>query len=724
MKELVLQTGLEHQEKAVEAIADALGGEVEFHQPYTPYENPILQWYADIDLLRNIKEVQQRNGITHIHSHVYSPKKRGYLNLDIKMETGTGKTYVQAHTMYELHRRYGINKFVIVVPTLAIKAGTAQFLKNQATQRHFENTRGYQTTMGLYEVQARPTKRGRIQYPASVRDFLMGSMQDTTRIHVLLLNMQLLTNAKVLSRDDYDFAPLGFHRPMDAIAATRPFVIIDEPHRISCGQSAYKKIESELKPQCIICYGATFPMEKLKRKAKSVEETMYLNLLYDLNAAEAFRQNLIKGVAKEHFQPISSANEKIKITRIERNSVTLMHTKSDKSRSHTLRKGDSLSVISDELGTLNIDGIRKGALLLSNSQIKRQGEEFTVETFSQSYQEEMIRLALQRHFERERLNFSCPIRMKTLALFFIDDIQSYRGEGEMGWLRITFERLLKERLTEELQSADGEYKDYLQASLEDIPACHAGYFSQDNSDSEESIAKEVDDILHNKLGLLSFRSQEGTYNVRRFLFSKWTLKEGWDNPNIFTITKLRSSGSEISKLQEVGRGLRLPVDEQGNRISNENFMLNYIVDFTEADFATKLVAEINGSRPTEIPDCISSTEIKRVAAEMEMEEAKLFTELMDKNYILDLDFTINQALFHEFLKEYPKFNVCGIHNGKVIDRNIKPKGTVKIRRERYKELEELWKAINKKYILFIDQEINRLIETELPSLNHEEWFFL
>lgn len=143
-----------------------------------------------------------------------------------------------------------------------------------------------------------------------------------------------------------------------------------------------------------------------------------------------------------------------------------------------------------------------------------------------------------------------------------------------------------------LPASEQEYKDYLEASKADISACHAGYFAQDNSDSDEAIASEVADILHNKKGLISLRKEDGTFNTRRFLFSKWTLKEGWDNPNVFTIAKLRSSGSDNSKLQEVGRGLRLPVDENGNRISNEEFKLNYIVDFTEADFAERLVDEI------------------------------------------------------------------------------------------------------------------------------------
>src|SRR5690606_31300063 len=146
------------------------------------------------------------------------------------------------------------------------------------------------------------------------------------------------------------------------------------------------------------------------------------------------------------------------------------------------------------------------------------------------------------------------------------------------------ERLLEEAIKEtidKLGSHEQEYRQFLEASLADIPGCHAGYFAQDNIDTDENIAKQVEAILHGKKQLLSFKDEEGNYNVLRFLFSKWTLKEGWDNPNIFTITKLRSSGSETSKLQEVGRGLRLPVDEHGNRVANEEFHLNYIVDFTE-----------------------------------------------------------------------------------------------------------------------------------------------
>ena len=260
-------------------------------------------------------------------------------------------------------------------------------------------------------------------------------------------------------------------------------------------------------------------------------------------------------------------------------------------------------MIATELEGIIIEGISTSTVELSNGQVKSTGEEFSTDIYSTSYQESMIRLALERHFETERINFTRNNKIKTLALFFIDDIYSYRvneGQDKQPYLKETFERLLSEKINAvlpTLNEQEQEYKDYLQASKADLNATHAGYFSQDNSSSDEAIAQEVQEILYEKKKLLAIKNEQGKFNTRRFLFSKWTLKEGWDNPNVFTIAKLRSSGSENSKIQEVGRGLRLPVDEYGNRISNEEFKLNYVIDFTEADFAEELVKEINGDLP-------------------------------------------------------------------------------------------------------------------------------
>ena len=159
--------------------------------------------------------------------------------------------------------------------------------------------------------------------------------------------MQFLTNAKVLSRDDYDFGVEGFYRPFDALRATKPVVMIDEPHRFSRDQSAFKAIVKELKPQCIIRYGATFPETSSGRGRNRVTIKDYQNLLYDLNACASFNNGLIKGVAKEHFEPVSRKDEKVKITSIDsRDAVHFQHKKRDEAqRSYTLRTGDSLSMI-------------------------------------------------------------------------------------------------------------------------------------------------------------------------------------------------------------------------------------------------------------------------------------------------------------------------------------------------------------------------------------------
>lgn len=499
----------------------------------------------------------------------------------------------------------------------------------------------------------------------------------------------------------------------------QPVVIIDEPHRFARDQKAFKTITSELKPQMIIRYGATYPdITKGKGKSKKTFKD-YNNLLYDLNAYKSFNQNLIKGVAKEHFEPISHKEEKVKIVSIESRTSATFQLKRYKetTKAFTLTKGDSLSIINEVFEGLVITGIGKNYIDFSNGQTKYQGEEFITDIYSSSYQEQMIRLAIQRHFETEKQNFCHrKFKIKTLALFFIDDIASYREKSENGkepYLRNMFERLLLERIEHELANISEyeiEYRDYLLASKADINACHAGYFSQDNNDSDEEIAKEVDEILHNKKKLLSIKNEDGSYNTRRFLFSKWTLKEGWDNPNVFTIAKLRSSGSETSKLQEVGRGLRLPVDENGNRISNEEFKLNYIVDFTEADFAQKLINEINGELP--VTTSLTVERISDVAKKLGVNANILFGTLLEKEYI-DFQYNIIPENREQFFKEYPDFT-SGNTEGKVIDKNKTPTRPVKIRKAVFDELKSLWDAINQKYYLFYDNDI----DSEIPHALH------
>lgn len=722
--ELILQQGLPHQQKAIDAVCNVLDG-VMITPPAQFYENPQIS-LTDGKLSANLRTLQ--NAVP--AEYRTSTPIGSCLNLDIKMETGTGKTYVYTKTIYELHKRYGLNKFIIAVPSLPIKAGTAQFIQDDYARRHFTDGCGYGTEieLGVLEAPKKNKKKGRSYFPGVVSDFVKGSCQNARKIYVLLVNMQLLTNNSkrngrdtgLLWRDDYDNGVEDFYRPLDALRATKPVVIIDEPHRFSREQKAFQVITDEIRPQCIIRYGATFPETTSGRGRNKVIVKDYQNLLYDLNACESFNQGLIKGVAKEHFEPLSKQEEKVKILSIaSKDSVTLQRKRRDEGpKSFTLKTSDSLAIVSDAFEGITVTAITANTVEFSNGVTKTTGEEMDVDVYMSSYQEQMLRLALERHFETERQNFcGRAFKIKTLALFFIDDISSYRPDvtGKAPYLLTAFERLLKERIEKtlaELNEHETEYRSYLEASLADIPACHAGYFSQDNSDSDEEIAREVDAILNGKKQLLSFYNADGTYNTLRFLFSKWTLKEGWDNPNVFTIAKLRSSGSDNSKLQEVGRGLRLPVDENGNRIANEEFMLNYIVDFTEADFAQRLVEQINGEIPQ--TSTISEERLAQAAQKLGMSSDALFDELYAKHYI-DRHNNIRPETREKFFEEYPVF-ASGLSSGKVRDQNKDKSKPIKIRKVVYNEMREFWEKINERYLLFYDTDLDADIAETILSL--------
>lgn len=675
--EIILQQGLPHQQKAVDAVCSAFEG-VRITAPARFYENPRID-LADPQLYHNLRALQ--NGIP--AEYRSRAPVGGCLNLDIKMETGTGKTYVYIKTIFELHKRYGINKFIIAAPSLAVKAGTARFMQDEYVRRHFADGCGYGAEIEAGVLEApKNRKKGRGYFPGVVSEFIRGSCQNKRKIYVLLVNMHLLAVKKngMLSRDDYGYGAEGFYRPLNALRAAKPVVIIDEPHRFSRDQKAFKVITDEIRPQCIIRYGATFPETVTGRGKSKAAVKDYQNLLYDLNACDSFNQGLIKGVVKEHFEPVSRQDERVKILSVKgKETVTFQKISRDEpAKTYTLAAGDSLAVVSGAFEGVTIRAVTQNAAEFSNGVIKSTGEEMYADVYMSSYQEQMLRLALQRHFETEKENFcGRGYKIKTLALFFIDDIASYRTgpDGKEPYLLTAFERLLKERIgavMESLNERDTEYRAYLEASLANLSACHAGYFSRDNNDSDEEIAREVDAILHGKKRLLSFRNADGSYNTLRFLFSKWTLKEGWDNPNVFTIAKLRSSGSENSKLQEVGRGLRLPVDENGSRVSNEEFRLNYIVDFTEADFARRLVDHING----EIPQAAAITEDRPEAA-----------------------------------AEKP-----GLSAGKVKDRNKDKPEPIKIRKAAYNEIREFWERINQRCLLFYDAGLDEEMEAAVLSL--------
>lgn len=724
------QKGLPHQQSAIDAITGALQG-AEFTPPQSFISNPLLATDSPA-LRRNIAEIQNNDKKYNVPASArsFTPAEGGCLSLDIKMETGTGKTYVYAWAIYELHKRFGVNKFVVAVPSIAIKEGTRSFLAAPAALRHFADDCGYDARIDLCVAEAAKGKaNGRQLFPSAVRQFVSGSHHDTKRIYVLLVNMALLTDAKnkVLGRD-YDRTVEGFYNPLDAIAATRPFVIIDEPHRFSLDQKAYNVIADRLRPQCVIRFGATFPQKtagrgKLKRTAID-----YRNLIYNLDACRAFNRNLVKGVTKYHCDaPGGEEGKMINILDIDANTETVrlqyIREKTTKKggnigqKTFTLRKGDSLGIIDEDVNGLSIAGMKKGILILSNGQEWHKGEKIEPGVYSVSYQEAMFRIALDRHFESERKNFARRRRIKTLTLLFIDDIESIRGDkdgGEVGWLRKLFEDLLARKLEEEMAKCgadEEEYKSFLKASLADVHDCCAGYFARDNASDNEDEKKEAKLILRSKNELLPFKDAGGKWITCRFLFSKWTLREGWDNPNVFTIAKLRTNDSNIGKLQEVGRGLRLPVDEDGSRIANEDFWLNYIVDFREKDFAQRLVNEINGSSYDDATSISIADKLPLWAKTLGMSEAALMIELLQKGYI-DTDKNLLIDKIENLRADYPQLALSGVAPGKVRDGNGKKEGISKIRKENYAKLAALWKKLNRRYIIYLNGGIDDKIRAE------------
>lgn len=738
--ELKLENNLPHQLMPVEGVAAVVEDSIQ-EAPKASNQNPLLKYQLSGTALMavrekaNILDKATKQRVTHYMLTDKINSLPHHRLLDIKMETGTGKTYVYTRTMFELHKRCGINKFIIAVPTLPIKAGTASFLQEPEVERHFKNVCHYNAEIELCLLEPSKTKKkGRQNMPSAVGHFFYGTHHVKNKIYVLLLNTQLLTNGKLLTRDDYDQMLGDFHRPVDAIADTRPVLIIDEPHRMERGSKSYMALIENFRPQLVLRYGATFPEITVGKGKNKHSVKDYQELIYELNAADSFNKGLIKGVAKEHLELPGGkqADKKVKVlSTVKGDSANLKLTTADNgSKTFTLHVGDSLSVIDNDLDGVVVEEISKNGVSLSNGQEKLKGEEFFPDQFAVSYQEGMIELALMRHFETERENFCREgLPIKTLALFFIDSIESFRGpEGKNdGWLRMKFLEMLKARVKKELARQNTkEYEAYLQATLDNLDASCIGYFSQDNLDTDENIANEVKLILHGKKELLSFTDDKGKPNVQRFLFSKWTLKEGWDNPNVFTICKLRSSGSETSKLQEVGRGLRLPVDSAGNRISDSSFMLNYIVDFTEKDFATKLVAEINGDLEAEQRASLSinAEEIVKVAEKREMDVNTFFIELMTKGYV-DFDKKVVPEKFDDLLKEYPEFKNFngGVDTSRIKDRNTNRTNKIHVRKARFEELRELWAQLNRKYILFFDKEIDRQIETALPGIIKDKQVF-
>lgn len=680
-------------------------------------------------------------------------------NIDIKMETGTGKTYIYTRMMYEMHKRYGIFKFVIVVPTPAIKEGTKNFIQSDYAKQHFsqfyENIRIELNIINAGDFKA---KSGRKNFPAQLSNFVEGSRQNSNTIQVLLINAGML-NSSNMKKDGYDQTLIGgVTSPIEAIQNTNPVVIIDEPHRFPRDKANYKAIEL-MKPQMIIRFGATFPEISVGRGKNSIKKKDYYRgkPQFDLNAVESFNGGLVKGI--DIYYPNltqEQASNRFIVDSVSAKELVLKQG----NKVWTLKVGDKLAEV-DSSFEGDIEYI--GSKMLSNNLEIEKGMYLIPGTYRASYQELIIKDAIDKHFDIEQVNFlrnnqgenNIP-KIKTLSLFFIDSINSYRQKD--GWLKLTFNRLLNDKLSRlvseyELKSLpkEKEYLEFLRATqaslnLDDaLQNVHAGYFGEDRGSGDEAIQLEVDDILRNKEKLLSFKDENGNWQTRRFLFSKWTLREGWDNPNVFVIAKLRTSGSENSKIQEVGRGLRLPVDETGHRIQQEEWSsrLAFLIGYDEKDFAQKLVGEINSDVKVELNEVKLTDEMMQLIVASRQKIDSSFTEESLLKHLDDLGIInrknefkqeveidgVKKEGFEWIMELYPELKSTQLQEGKVRDKtNNKSKVRIKLNKANWEKVKELWGHVSQRYMLefkripeqikMVAQEVignAQLYEREIPT---------
>lgn len=669
------------------------------------HQNPVIN-LRDPKIQKNIEDIWSCRRIPKEMQKSRNDNNE-ILGIDAKLETGTGKTYIYTRLMYELNEKYGFNRFIILVPSTPIKEGTKNFINARYSRQHFADL--YPTkNLKLQVLNAqKPHRSGRKMFPESISEFVSGSRQERNKINALLMSDSMLLS-KATMENNYDQTLFGsYTQPYKVLAETRPIVIIDEPHRFKRQNKAFQCIEEKLKPQCIIRFGATFP------DLENDQGKDYNNLVYDLGANDAFKLNLVKGVAVQTLEGAHIDDGKIKLMDMSYRPRTCTFRNEKTKKSITMEVGDYLNSIDDRFGNIYIEKIWQTnhpdiprGVTLSNGQVLQKGDIIFSSIYGSTYQELMLKQAINNHFEIEKENFYRENKIKTLSLFFIDSIYSYRGEDNDGAMKLKFEELLIKKIKMEMKeidekevptSLDRKYYDFLSASMNDIKKTNDGYFSEDNSTKDKDIQESVELILRDKESLLSFKNNNNEWNTLRFIFSKWTLREGWDNPNVFQIAKLRSSGSEISKLQEVGRGLRLPVDEYGNRLDEEQFHLTYLVDYSEREFAEKLISEIN--RETKTSQDVSEM-LSEVAKKHKLTEEQLLADLLIKG-IIDADKNVKENKWNELISLYPEFNK-GLVQGKIVDKNKKEQYKVKIRPDRFKEIQELWNKINEKYYLKLD----------------------
>ncbi|GAA9689648.1 type III restriction-modification system endonuclease [Helicobacter pylori] len=693
---------LDYQEKCLNQILGVFKG-IYLREPENDAQrisNPVFEIEAFKDiLLENIQNLRSEQKIT--QGSVRIDKS---LNCDILMETGTGKTFCFLECVYALHQNYHLSKFIVLAPSNAIKLGV---LKSVEITREFFKSE-YSTHLESYE---------------EIRSFILASNH---KCCVLVMTFSAFNKEKnTINKSCLENINLfnGAKSYMQALASMRPVVIMDEPHRF-LGDKTKKYLE-QLNALITLRFGATFKDD-------------YKNLIYALDSKKAFDCALVKsisvasvGESNEYFLELKGVVK----TQNDYEAAINYTNLENKTQSVKVKKHDNLGVLTQisALEDYIVENITKTEARFLNgfNLLLDQKEPFS--HLLESEQEVMLKEAIKSHFEREEGLFKKEI--KALCMVFISGVNSYLSENEKpAKLALLFEKLYQQKLEEILKKdLDENYRAYLERTKDNIQRVHGGYFAKSKKESDE--AQVIALILKEKEKLLSFESD------LRFIFSQWALQEGWDNPNVMTICKLAPSHSNITKLQQIGRGLRLAVNDKGERITKEHADFDFvnelvvIVPQVEGDFVGAIQQEI--SEHSLIKQAFSGEELEKsgivkkgyYGALLETLEGLGFGEKTDdENFKL----TLNQ---NEFLEKEPELEKLKdekyldleklkgflkdrlVGHFRVRDKNERKSEKIKINKENFKKFETLWEGLNHQARIAYAIDSESLIDEIVTKIN-------
>ncbi|WP_305865064.1 type III restriction-modification system endonuclease [Helicobacter pylori] len=695
---------LDYQEKCLNQILGVFKG-IYFEEPENDIQriaNPVFETEALKDvLLENIEDLRSDQKIT--QGSVGIEKS---LNCDILMETGTGKTFCFLECVYALHKNYHLSKFIVLAPSNAIKLGV---LKSVGITREFFKSEYSNTHLESYEDIERFILASNHKCCVLVMTFSAFNKEKNTINQSCLENTNLFNGAKSY---------------MQALASMRPIVIMDEPHRF-LGDKTKKYLE-QLNALITLRFGATFKDD-------------YNNLIYALDSKKAFDDGLVKsisvasvGESDEYFLEL----KEIKKIQNEYEAAINYTNLENKTQSVKVKEHDNLGVVT-QISVLEdyiVEKITKTEIRFLNgfNLLLDQKEPFSY--FVEGEQEVMLKEAIKSHFEREEGLFKKGI--KALCMVFISGVNSYLSENEQpAKLALLFEKLYQQELEEVLKKPlDENYRAYLERTREDIKRVHGGYFAKSKKEGDET--KTIELILKEKEKLLSFDSD------LRFIFSQWALQEGWDNPNVMTICKLAPSHSNITKLQQIGRGLRLAVNDKGERITKEHADFDFvnelvvIVPQVEGDFVGAIQQEI--SEHSLIKQVFSAEELEKSGIMVKKGYYGVLLETLeglgfgektdDENFKL----TLNQNEFlkkepelenlknetyldFEKLKDFLKDRLVG--HFRVRNKNERKTEKIKINKENFKKFETLWAGLNHQARIAYAMDSESLIDEIVKNIN-------